>query len=84
MNVGQGMMYIGMIAFFLCFFRIFDMPFFSMRLWLYLDIATGIGLLGYLIYYVYRIYPERMRFVERQHANREHTARTTPKRSMPG
>lgn len=75
MNVGQGMMYIGFITFCLCFFRIFDMPFFSMRLWLYLTLAVGLGLLIFFIYHMVRVYPEKMRLIARQSASREYAAR---------
>jgi divalent metal cation (Fe/Co/Zn/Cd) transporter len=64
-NVGQCLMYVGFLLAFFAFCRIVDLPFFSMRLWLYLTLLTGLGLAAYLAYYMLRVYPKRVANIAR-------------------
>ncbi|GIW10915.1 MAG: hypothetical protein KatS3mg061_1972 [Dehalococcoidia bacterium] len=52
-------------------FRLLDVGFFSMRLWLLLDAMLALVLLGYLVWYLRTVYPKRIAVIERQRRNRE-------------
>ncbi|GIW05373.1 MAG: hypothetical protein KatS3mg060_0178 [Dehalococcoidia bacterium] len=75
-NIGQGILWIASIGLIVVVFRLLDVGFFGMRLWLLLDAIAALVLLGYLIWYLRTVYPVRMAAIERQRRNRD----LTPKR----
>ncbi|MCL6649490.1 MAG: hypothetical protein K6U89_14280 [Chloroflexi bacterium] len=70
-NIGQGILWVAGIGLTVVVFRLLDVGFFSMRLWLLLDAMLALVLLGYLVWYLRTVYPKRIAVIERQRRNRE-------------
>jgi hypothetical protein len=75
-NVGQGVLWVASIGLIVVTFRLLDVGFFGMRLWLLVDLLIAIGLAAYLIWYMRTVYPRRIAVMERQRRKAE----WTPKR----
>ncbi|MFN8532991.1 MAG: hypothetical protein U0556_05555 [Dehalococcoidia bacterium] len=65
-NIGQGILWIAGIGLIVVVFRLLDVGFFGMRLWLLLDAIVGIALIVYVIHYLRTVYPKRRAGMERQ------------------
>jgi hypothetical protein len=74
-NVGQGLLWVCIFGLIVVFFRLLDVGFFGMRLWLYLDLLIGIGLAVYLGYYMFKIYPVRLAAIQRAAARQAYLPR---------
>jgi small-conductance mechanosensitive channel len=70
-NIGQGILWVATIGLIVVIFRLLDVGFFGMRLWLLLDAIAALVLLGYLLWYLRTVYPQRIAAIERQRRNRE-------------
>lgn len=79
-NIGQGLLWFCILGLIVVFFRIIDVGFFGMRLWLLLDGILGLILLGYLIWYMLRVYPRRMGAINRQRALRAYMPKAGARR----
>lgn len=72
-------MILGGIGVILVIARFFTIPFLSMRIILYLWIITTLGLLGYAIYYVRRVYPTKKVAYQQAYARSRYMPKPAPK-----
>lgn len=70
-NIGQGILWVATIGLIVVVFRLLDVGFFGMRLWLLLDAILALVLIGYLVWYLRTVYPKRIAAIERQRRARE-------------